>query len=609
MGRLGGGHASRRRGITIGTVSRDPSISGVLERAIQLHQVGQLREAETLYRQVLSRQPDNPEALHYLGVLAGQAGRHDAAIDLIRKSLSLRPNDPDARLNLASSLALHALSLRAAGQSVQGIPLLRESLSIDPNNADTCIHLAIALRDAGEMDQAIAMLRHAVELNPQNPDAHSNLGNLLQEKGELNDAIDCFHRAISLRPDHAEALNNLGNALRQQGRMDEAQAPLIRAIQLRPAVPQIHNNMANVLRGAGRMDEAIDQYRQSVALQPSYSEGWNNLGVALREAGQIAQSIDAHRRAIAIEPGYAEGHFALAFALLLEGEFHEGWQQYEWRLRRKSSLKVLDRNWDGADLDGRTILLHAEQGFGDTIQFARYVPLVMHRGGKVIIAAQPELVGLLEGVSGIERVMSIDDALPGFHLHCPLVSLPLVFQTERDSIPRNVPYIAADPARSAAWAARIGAGSKLNIGLAWSGRPTHPDDRNRSIPLPQLEILATVPNATFHSLQPGALASDQSPALNILDHTQHLGDFADTAALIANLDMVISVDTAVAHLAGAMARPVWLLLPFAPDWRWMLGRTDSPWYPTMRLFRQPTRGDWNSVLTEVLTALARHPAF
>ena len=585
----------------------DPTISGVMARAIQLHQAGNLREAEGLYREVLSRQPDNSDALHYLGVLAGQAGRHDVAIDLIRKSLSLHPSDTDARLNLASSLALHALSLRAAGQSARGIPLLRESLSIDPNNADTCIHLGIALRDAGEMESAIAMLRHAVELNPQNPDAHNNLGNLLQEKGELTEAVDCFHQAISLRSDHAEALNNLGNALRQQRRLEEAKAALVRAMQLRPGVPQIHNNLANVLRGAGDMREAVEQYRKAVALEPSYVEGWNNLGVALRETGQIAQSIDAHRRAIVIDPAYAEAHFALAFALLLKGEFLEGWREYDWRLRRKSSLKVLERNWDGADLDGRTILLHAEQGFGDTIQFARYVPLVMHRGGKVIVACQAELVRLLERLSGIERVISIDDPLPGFHLHCPLMSLPLVFQTDRDSIPRNVPYIAADPARTAAWAARIGAGSKLNIGLAWSGRPTHPDDRNRSVPLSQLEPLAAVPNATFHSLQPGALSSAQPPGLHIVDHTEFLRDFADTAALIANLDLVISVDTAVAHLAGAMARPIWLLLPFAPDWRWMLGRADSPWYPTTRLFRQTSPGDWNAAFAKVIAALGHAP--
>ena len=581
------------------------SVIAVLEEAIRRHQSGQLREAEAFYREVLSREPDNADALHYLGVLAGQAGHHDAAIDLIRKSLAIRPDDSEARLNLANSLALHALSLQRAGQSEQAIALLRESLSLEPQNADTCMHLGIALHDAGKLDEAIAALRRAVELNPRSADAHNNLGNLLQEKGKLIEAVDCFGKSLLLRPEHAEALNNLGNALREQGRLDEAQSALRRALDLRPNVPQIHNNLANVLRSAARTGEAIQEYRRAVTLEPRYAEGWNNLGVVLREVGQIQESIDAHRKAIAIDPAYADAHFALAFSLLLSGDFHNGWREYEWRLRRKTGSQVLERNWDGADLDGRTILLHAEQGFGDTIQFARYVPLVMHRGGKVIVACQRELVRLLEHLSGVERVMPIDDPLPGFHVHCPLMSLPLVFGTDRASIPANVPYLAADPASVAAWAKRVSPGAKLNVGLAWTGRPTHPDDRNRSIPSNALAPLAAVSNVSFHSLQPGSLTSNSG--FDIIDHTDRLGDFADTAALIANLDLVITADTAVAHLAGAMAKPVWLMLPFAPDWRWMLSRDDSPWYPTMRLFRQLVPHDWRSVIANVCRALAGSP--
>jgi tetratricopeptide (TPR) repeat protein len=578
------------------------SVIALLEEAIRRHQSGQLRDAEALYRQVLSRQPDNPDALHYLGVLAGQAGHHDAAIDLIRKSLALRPGDSDARLNLASSLALHALSLQRAGQSEQAIALLRESLSLEPQNADTCMHLGIALRDAGKLDEATAVLRCAVELNPQSADAHNNLGNVLQEKRELTEAVDCFRKSLSLRPDHGEALNNLGNALREQGRLDEAQSALRRALDLRPNVPQIHNNLANVLRSDAHLVEAIQEYRRAVALEPRYAEGWNNLGVVLRETGQIQESIDAHRKAIASDPAFADAHFALAFSLLLSGDFHNGWREYEWRLRRKTGSQVLERNWDGADLDGRTILLHAEQGFGDTIQFARYVPLVMHRGGKVIVACQRELVRLLGHLSGVERVISIDEPLPGFHVHCPLMSLPLVFGTGHESIPANVPYLAADLASAATWAKRVSPGARLNIGLAWTGRPTHPDDRNRSIPASALAPLAAVPNVSFHSLQPGSSMSGLE--LDIIDHTDRLRDFADTAALIANLDLVITADTAVAHLAGAMAKPVWLMLPFAPDWRWMLSRDDSPWYPTMRLFRQPVPRHWTNVIANISRALA-----
>jgi tetratricopeptide (TPR) repeat protein len=578
-----------------------PPTNPFLERAIASHQRGQLSEAESLYRQVLSRNPNDPEALHYLGVLAGQAGHHEAAIELIRRSLAIRP-EQEARLNLANSLALYALALRSHQKAAESIPILQESIALDPDNPDTHVQLALALRECKQLEQAIEAMRRAVELNPRSPEAHNNLANFLQEAGDLGGAINALRHAISLRPDYAEALSNLGNAMREQGQIDESLAVLHQVIALRPQVPQIHNNLANVLRAAGQQAQAIEHYRRAVTLETRYAQGWNNLGVALREAGQIDQAIDAHRRAISIEPEMADAHFALAFSLLLSGRFQEGWREYEWRLKRRSHASVLRRNWEGSGLNNQTILLHAEQGFGDTIQFARYAQLVSHRGGRIILGCQRELARLLQRLPGVASVIAIDDPLPGFHLHCPLMSLPLVFGTDVHSIPANVPYLSADSALASQWEKRIPSGRKLNVGLCWSGRPTHPDDRNRSIPVELLFPLAELPNVRFHSLQPGA-ATEISPRIAILDHTQHLTDFADTAALIANLDLVITVDTAVAHLAGAMAKPAWLLLPFAPDWRWMLGRDDSPWYPTMRLFRQPAPRDWPSVVANVLRQL------
>ena len=519
----------------------DDAVEPLLQQGIAHHQAGHFAEAQAIYRQVLAQRSDQPDALHYLGVLAGQAGDHQTAIDLIRQALSLRPQDREAQLNLAHSLALHAISLHNAGKSDQAVPLLREAMSIEPENSQTRLNLALAL-------------------------------------------------------------NNHGNVLRERGALDESLVALREAQALRPDLAQVHNNLASALRDKGALDDAIAKYRQAITLEPRYAQAWNNLGVALREKLQIQEAMDAHRRAIAIQGDYADAHFALGWALLLTANFHEGWKEYEWRLRRKNA-SLLERTWDGGDLNGKTIMLHAEQGFGDTIQFVRYLPLVAKRGGRIILVCQAEMVRLLNNFPGVDHLLSNADPLPRFDVRCPLMSLPLVFGTTLETIPAEIPYLRPDAAlvdmfRLSGFNLR--ASRPVRVGLAWSGRPTHPDDRNRSIPFRELLPLLKSPGVEFHSLQPGA---EPTTGTHFVRHGEALKDFADTAALIANLDLVISVDTAVAHLAGAMGKPAWLLLPFSGDWRWMLNRSDTPWYPTMRLFRQPRARDWASVVQEVAQAL------
>ena len=543
------------------------TVKQALQIAVRHHQAGQLAQARALYQQILAREPNHADALHLLGVIAHQAGQNDAAIELIGRAISVKPDFPQAHCNLGN-----------------------------------------VLRDQGRLDESIAACRRAIALKPDLPEAWCNLGNALQENGQLGDAVDAYRRAIGLKPNYPEAHSNLGASLREKGQLDEAIAACRQAIALRPGFAEAHSNLGIALHVDQQLDEAVAVYRQAIALRPDLPEPHFNLGTAFRDQGLLAEAMAAYHRAIGLRRDYAEAHYNLArVLLLLRGEFLPGLNELEWRQRCRDfplSRRTFGRpQWDGSDLANRTILLHAEQGFGDTIQFIRYVPLVAARGGTVVLECDPVLRRLLQGTSGIGRWVDFGQTLPSFDVHCPLMSLPLAFGTTIQTIPQDVPYLRADPEAVERW--RL-AGDRLNVGLVWAGRPTHQNDRNRSLALSDMASLAQVREVRFHSLQKGEAgkqAKDPPAGMGLMDRTEELNDFAETAALIANLDLVISVDTAVAHLAGALGKPVWTLLPFVPDWRWLLEREDSPWYPTMRLFRQPTRGDWSSVLTRVTEAL------
>jgi len=328
--------------------------------------------------------------------------------------------------------------------------------------------------------------------------------------------------------------------------------------------------------------------------------------------GRIDEAIAACRQAIALNPDYAEFHFNLALSLLTSGDFQQGWEEYEWRWKCKEfpspARDFAQPQWDGCPLEGRTLLLHTEQGHGDALQFIRYFPLVEQRGGKILIECYAELQRLFRTTAGRCQVVVRGQPLPAFDLHSPLLSLPRVFGTNLANIPNTVPYLRADPEDAGRWQRRLADDSALvKVGLAWAGRPTHTNDRNRSIKLARLAPLGQLPGVRFFSLQKGEVAAEAKtppPGMELVDWTEELKDFAETAALIANLDLVVAVDTAVVHLAGAMGKPVWVLLPFGSDWRWLLERQDSPWYPSMRLFRQSRIGDWDSVIARVVEALS-----
>jgi len=573
--------------------------------ALQHHQRGQLQEAEPIYRQILAQQPAHADALHLLGVLAYQVGRHDVAVDLIRQAIASQPQFPVAYSNLGNAL-------QQQGRITEAIAAHRQAIALQPDYAEAFCNLGNALLSAEQFDAAILACRQALALKPGFPEACNNLGSALQRKKQLDDAITAFRQTVALNPNYAEAYCNLGAALLEKGFSDEAITALRRAIDLHPKLPEAFANLGKALGSKGRLHEAIAAHRQAIAINPNFAIGHANLGNTLRDNGQLDEADAALREAIKCQPNLAGAHYSLALLLLLRGNFHQGWQEHEWRWRSKDFPSTHPRFpqplWDGSNLAQGTILIHTEQGFGDSLQFIRYLPLVAARGGQIILWCPAELQRLLQNTPGMMRLLAPDEPLPLTNYHCPLLSLPLALGTTLDNIPRQVPYLQADLAGTDHWRKVLAHDPPtFKVGLAWAGRATHANDRNRSLPLDALAALGQVPGVSFYSLQQGiaaAQAANPPPGLYLTDITADLTDFADTAALLTNLDLVISVDTAVVHLAGALGKPVWTLLPYMPDWRWLLERDDSPWYPTMRLFRQSAAGDWDHVIRQVTKALA-----
>jgi hypothetical protein len=412
-----------------------------------------------------------------------------------------------------------------------------------------------------------------------------------------------------------EALSNRGVSLHELRRFEEALASCDRALALHPDHAEAHSNRGNALNGLTRFEEAAASYDRALALSPNYAEALTNRGVTLHMLKRDEEALSCYQRAVAMRPDFAEAHYNEGCCRLVTGDLHRGWQKYEWRWLLAEQRAEARRNfseplWTGAeDIAGKTLLLHAEQGFGDTIQFCRYVPLVVERGANVILEVQPALAVLMRTLPCAMQIIAHGEALPAFDMHCPLLSLPRAFDTELTTIPSTIPYLRAAPPAATEWLTRLNAMRRPRIGLAWSGSPTHKNDHNRSIALASLLPALAGIDATFISLQREIRAADAATLVEQNDLVrlgEELKDFSDTAALISNLDLVVAVDTGVAHLAGALAKAVWVMLPYNPDWRWLLDRDDSPWYPTATLFRQDETRAWESVLRPIRSALRQY---
>jgi tetratricopeptide (TPR) repeat protein len=568
------------------------SLDNLLHQAVALQQNGALADAEELYREILAVRPRHFDALQLLGALSLQAGRVE-----------------------------------------EGVELLRKALTINGTQAPIHSNLAFALNALEQHEAALAAANRALGIKPGFPDALNNKGTALAALGRPLDALASFDKAIAAKPDFPEAWNNRSCTLRDLGRPIDAIASCDHALALRHDYAEAWSNRGNALSDLNNPEEAQANYERALTASGKLADTWNNLGLAFVDQNRHDDALACYERALALAPEAAETHWNRALCLLQMGRFESGWAEYEWRWKRKR-IKAGERTFDAplwlgdTSLDGKTILLHAEQGLGDTLQFCRYVSIVAQRGARVILEVQPELVRLIAGLAGIEQIVEAGAPLPPFDCHCPLLSLPLALGTDMATIPGGAPYLFADTQASERFRARIdgiepsaGDARMLKVGLVWAGgaRPHVPElrknDARRSLAFEQLAPLLDVRGVQFFSLQKGPPAAQLEAARerheasqHVIDWTDELQDFADTAALVDNLDLVISVDTSTAHLTGAMNRPVWILNRLDTCWRWMLERKDSPWYPSARLFRQSSLGDWASVIDAVARALSERAA-
>ncbi len=509
-----------------------------------------------------------------------------------------------------SKQQVKARNLLAQGDLQGAQALYREIMEKRPKNPEALSHMGMILQKQGRAQEALGYLEKAIKAGGGDAIQYTNLGIVQNSLGRTEEAIESYRQALKHDPKDLHALNNLGGLCASRRDYEAAVEQFRQADTVQPNHPVILNNLGSALRGLGEMENALQRYRQAIALQPRYAEAYANAGSVLVGLGHLKEGLQSLRQAIAIKPDYADAHFFLALGLLLTGDYADGFAEYEWRVKCPGFNYPLepDAVKEADELSGKTVHVLTEQGYGDAIMMARYLPELQRRGARVHLHCQAELLRLFTTLEGIhvstEPYQQIRRSAEEPILL--IMSLPHIFGTTPETIPTPQTYLRADPLAASAWPARL-APEKLKVGLAWAGRPTHQNDRNRSIPLEAFAPLAEVEGVEFVSLQKSehaAATAAPPPGMMLHDWTAELGDFADTAALIEQLDLVISVDTAAAHLAGAMGKPAWVLLPHVPDWRWGLGGETAPWYPHLRLFRQPAPGDWASVTTWLSRGLA-----
>jgi tetratricopeptide (TPR) repeat protein len=507
---------------------------------------------------------------------AYEAGRFD---DAERICIAVLDRDPDE----FDAMRLLALLQHRAGRCIAALATYDRALALRPNHAETLSNRGNVLSDLQRFAEALASYDKALRIEPGFADAHYNRGLLLKGLKRFDDALASLDRALAICPEHAQAHNTRGNVLHELGRNEEALASYDKALAICPAFAQAHNNRGVALYRTRQFSEALASCDEAIAVRPDYAEAFNNRGVVLKELRRVEEALASYGKAQQLAPDYADAHWNEALLRLLIGDFAAGLAKYEWRWRRPSFTSphrdFPQPQWDGTDqLEGKTILLHGEQGFGDVIQFCRYVPQVKARGARVILEVAEPLCGLM-GSLGAAQIVAAGSRLSAFDLHCPLMSLPLAFGTRLDTIPAAVPYLAAPADAAATWETRLGPRRRPRIGIAWAGNPRQENDRNRSASLRVLLPLLGI-DATFVSLQKDLGAGDDAllKARDIMSFGGALADFSDAAALVSRMDVVVSVDTSIAHLAGALGKPVFVLLCFTPDWRWLIAGDTNPWY-------------------------------
>ena len=637
-------------------------LSNLLTEALRHHESGELGTAEPLYRQVLRVDPGHVDALYHLGTLElqqaqrtvgiAQTRRTDGAepesasdgppadwstrlaagIELLEQAARLRPDMAEIHNNLG-------IAYRALGNWNAAAAAFEQAVTADPASAGAYFNMADLAETLGQHDAAVACYRQAISLEPRTALHYVRLGNLLYAHGNWAGSAQCFTSALALgrpvaagttgdskhSPDVEQTLelqSKLGMALVHQEQLDAAVRVFLRMLEIRPDFAEIHSNLAYVYERQGKLAESLAAAQLAVRLKPDYAEGFNNLGVACRSLHRVEEARAAFETALRLKPDFELARFNLGAICLLAGDYAAGWPGYESRMLTLAvpTRSLTGPRWDGRPLPGGKLLLHAEQGMGDTLQFVRFVQQAKEVSqARILLEAPAELLSLLRGVDGIDELICAGKTLPEYDAQLPIPSLPGMLQVTLEQLTAQAPYIrVADPVCEG-WRARLtalvapkpadgrdaGAGpgaQSLRVGIVWQGNPAQPRDKFRSCPLAEFDRLAGIGDIAWFSLQKDIFPLPAS-SLAPVPLGPELRDFNDTAAVLTELDLLISVDTSVAHLAGALGRPVWTLLCHTPDWRWHLDRTDSPWYPTMRLFRQAAWGDWSSVFEQVADAL------
>ena len=572
------------------------------ETGLDHRRAGRHGDARLCCEQALSTDPGHADALHLMGLLSFDAGQHDQAVDWIACAIRQAP-----RPEFLSSLGI---TLQAQGRHEEALNVFDKAVQLKPEDAGLWKQLGGALVELQRPADALLSLQHASKLDPQDWDAAYKNFFLLHTLGRFEQALAQFDRCEELKPDHVPALQLRALSLRGLGRFGEALAANQRAFALAPDNPDTCNNLGDALQSLGRSQEALQWFDRAIALRPELIQALKNKAYVLTQLHRFDAAIAVYQRILAIDPANAAAECDLAQLQLLTGNFEAGWTGREAREKLPSINypKFAQPIWLGKEaVGGRTILVYADEGMGDSIQLARYIPMLAARGARVILAVEAPAVALLSQVSGVSQCIAKPvAALPDFDMHCPMCSLPLAFATRLDNIPSGTSYLPRpQAARVQAWEDRLGQHDRLRVGLCWSGNPNHGNDRNRSLPLRLLTGILDA-DATFISLQRDPRPEDLAVLRernDIVDFTADLTDFSETAALICGLDLVISVDTSVSHLSAALGRPTWILLPHVPDYRWLLDRDDSPWYPTARLFRQDESRDYAGVLDRVRSEL------
>jgi tetratricopeptide (TPR) repeat protein len=573
------------------------------EAGLRLLQAGQLQAAERHGWQALALDADHADSLHLMGLLSLLAKQPALAVEWFAQAIRRNPNVADYFFNLASAL-------KQQERVDDAIKSLDRGMSLQPGYAEGWYVMGELLQRQMRLDEAIMSFDLALKVRPDYWEAANASGLLYFETKRYDEALARFSRSAEIDPSQAGAFNCMSRCSWGLRKFEDALAYGQKAIALAPDHPEINKNLGLLLQKLDRHEEALTWLDRSLALRPDFAPAMNDRSTSLFALRRTSEAFAAIDRAIAVDPAWPDYHWNKALMQLLIGDF-TGWSGREWG-RRSALVNYVDRQftrpqWFGEPIAGKTILLHSDEGFGDTIQFCRYARLVAERGARVILEVQDALHPLLSGLDGVSLSLPKSAAaLPDFDLHCPLSGLPLSFKTELETIPAASCYLPPPPdARRREWQARLGARDKLRVGVVWSGNPGHSNDRSRSTTLRMVSALFDS-DARFYSLQKEPRPEDAATLAErteIVDLTEHLTDFVETAALVSCLDLVITVDTSVAHLAAAMGRPTWILLPFTPDYRWLLERDDSPWYPSARLFRQDEQRDYARVLQRVCDEL------